>query len=88
MLWYDGISLVKFHYHRTSFKCFSQILALILLQIVIQAEAFMFSAGNLYSEVHSIDSNVIGKIKSKLTVQTVDTMIKSDSSISINIAIA
>ena len=23
MLWYDGISLVKFHYHRTNFKCFS-----------------------------------------------------------------
>ena len=42
MLWYDGISLVKFHYHRTSFKRFSQILALILLQVVIQAEAFMF----------------------------------------------
>ena len=42
MLWYDGISLVKFHYHRTSFKHVLQILALILLQVVIQAEAFMF----------------------------------------------
>ena len=42
MLWYDGTSLVKFHYHRTSFKLFSQILVLIFPQVVIQAEAFMF----------------------------------------------
>ena len=88
MLWYDGISLVKFHYHRTNFKHFLQILALIHLQVVIQAEAFMFQAGNLYSDIHSIDSNVIGKIRSTPTVWTVVITIKSDSSISINIAIA
>ena len=42
MFWYDGISLVKCHYLKTNFKHFLQILAQILLQIVIQAEAFTF----------------------------------------------
>ena len=42
MLWYDDISLVKGFYLKTNFKCFSHTLALILLQVVIQAEAFVF----------------------------------------------